>query len=232
MNNNLEFKKVKSIKRINKTQRVYNFNVPGYENYVANGFIVHNCENHKVSQQGNTKKLNFYPPQKIIKLAKDYNCSSICMTFNEPTISYEFLMDIAEEAHKKDLKFIIKTNAYVNKEPWEEICDVIDAVNVDWKGNKDSYLSMAGAKEYVVLDRIKEAYDLGVHVEISIPLHDGIKEEHLEEFGKFISSLSTDIPLHLLKIYSAFEHKNTTSDYFIDRAKFILEKYISNISIH
>ena len=189
------------------------------------------CENFKISQKGEMEKLNFYSPQKIVEIAKEYSCPSICMTYNEPTISYEFLIDLAEEAHKNDLKFIIKTNGYINDEPWKEICKVVDCVNLDFKGDYDFYY-IAGAKRVVILSRIKEAYDLGVHVEISIPLHDDMSFDIIRAFSIFIRKIDKDIPLHLLKIYSAFKHKNTTSDDFINRAKEYLGKYHSNVTLH
>jgi DNA repair photolyase len=39
----LEFKKISSIKVIKKTTQVYNFHVPKYESYLANGMVTHNC---------------------------------------------------------------------------------------------------------------------------------------------------------------------------------------------
>jgi|694.fasta_scaffold12037_19 spore photoproduct lyase len=39
----LEFKKISSIKVIKKTTKVYNFHVPKYESYLANGMVTHNC---------------------------------------------------------------------------------------------------------------------------------------------------------------------------------------------
>ncbi len=194
------------------------------------------CENHKISQ-AKVSKGNFYSPQKIIALAKEHKCPSVCMTYNEPTISYEFLMDVVEEAHSNGLKFILKTNAYVNSGPWAEICSVVDCMNIDWKGNFNSYLEMTGARRDVVFDRIMSACANGVHVEISIPLHDGMKEDHLMKFGEKIyngclGNHYNDIPCHLLKIQSAFRHSNTTPEEYVSRVKLALGKYISNISIH
>lgn len=39
----MEFKKIKSITTVQTTQKVYNFSVPGPENYIANDKVVHNC---------------------------------------------------------------------------------------------------------------------------------------------------------------------------------------------
>lgn len=39
----MKFIKIKAIKKIIKKQTVYNFSVPGLENYIANNCVVHNC---------------------------------------------------------------------------------------------------------------------------------------------------------------------------------------------
>ncbi len=37
------YKKITSIKRVQETTTVHNFHVPGYESYLANGVVTHNC---------------------------------------------------------------------------------------------------------------------------------------------------------------------------------------------
>jgi len=193
------------------------------------------CENHFISQSEshiNYRHSDYFIPSSIIDIAIEKYCDSVCMTYNEPTIAFEYLMDIGNLCVDNNLKFIVKTNGYVNKEPWEKICKVSDSINLDWKGNADSYLVVTGAKEYVVLDRIKEAYESGVHIEISIPLHNQMKDEHLEEFGQFLSNISDDIPCHLLKIQSAYKHFNSTSNDRVVVAKDILARYSNETSVH
>ena len=134
------------------------------------------------------------------------------MTYNEPIISYEFLVDLAEECHKNKIKFILKTNAYVNKEPWGHICKLTDAMNIDWKGSEAEYKEICGANEYVIYDRIKEAFEMGVHIEISVPVYSTRKDDsYLNEFVEFVSSLDKNIPIHLLRIFPSNKWNNTTS---------------------
>ena len=188
------------------------------------------CENHKISQQEHDSK--YYSNNEIISLAKKYNCDSICMTYNEPTISYEFLIDLANESHKNELYFVLKTNGYINKEPWKEICRITDAMNIDLKGSDEKYLDIIGAKESVVRDRIKEAYDYGVHIEISIPLFYSDIEDEINDIGIYLSSIDKNIPCHILKIYSAYKHNKTTTNIEVEKAKEILGKYMNNIDCH
>ncbi len=231
MNNNLTYKKIKSIKRIKKTQKVYNFNVPGYENYVANGFVVHNCENHILTQNNNTSGKYFTIPN-IISLAKEKNCQSISMSYNEPTLSYEFLIDLADKCKEEDIPFLLKTNAYVNKEPWKEICKVTSGINVDWKGSEDKFKDIAGVSSYVLQDRIREAYDYGVHLEVSIPLYykDDDIEEEMNIVGEFLSSINSSIPVHILRISPSYRYSDFVFNFDnIEKAKSILSGYMKNI---
>lgn len=234
MDNNLEYKKIKSIKRSKKKQKVYNFNVPGYESYVANGFVVHNCENHEISQQfppDHSKVLN---PSQIVDIAIEKHCRSISMSYNEPTLSYEYLIDLAKESASNRLPFVLKTNAFINQDPWKEICAVTQAINIDWKGGSDSFKRITRVSSYVLKHRIKEAYDYGVHLEINIPLYNQGKdiEEFISEAGEFLSSLDSDIPCHILRISPSYDYDNFIySSKDIDRAKNILSGYMNNIYI-
>lgn len=228
MDKKLVYKKIKSIKKIKKIQRVYNFNVPGYESYVANGFVVHNCENHKISQVvPDVNKVKNFSPSDVVNIVKSHKCSSICFSFNEPTLNPEYIGDIYDLIEKDDISIVLKTNAFINKEPWSYILNKIDAVNIDWKGSVNSFKEIAGVKDYVLSDRIREAILLA-HVEISVPLYyqdfDSMRES-MFDLGKIISEYP-EVPCHLLRIYPNFEMEESqiTSEEMIQEAYSILRK--------
>jgi pyruvate formate lyase activating enzyme len=191
------------------------------------------CENHIISQCERDVHLKKFSVNQLICLAKGKYCDSICMTFNEPTISFEFLIDLADACKTHDLKFILKTNAYVNQEPWAEICKVTDAMNIDWKGCGESYLHMTGATECITMARIEEAYEAGVHIEISIPFYYSSERElqGLSDFVHFLKSIDRNIPCHLVIIRPSFkvsEHICKCDSAWLE-AKHILESNMSNI---
>ena len=187
------------------------------------------CENFKYSQRNKIKETKYFSPLELVSLVIEKNCSSICMTYNEPIISYEYLLDIAKEYHKSDLKFLLKTNAYINEKPWNNICKVVDAVNIDWKGTTDNYQKICHSnKEYdtskkIIYERIKSAYKSGIHVEISIPVFNSelSSNKGFYGFAKFVSSLDKNIPCHLLKIFPT----NKCEDLFTTSEKNIKDSY-------
>lgn len=193
------------------------------------------CENNKISHPTQQIKSKKFSPIELVQIAIDKDCPSICMTFNEPIISYEFLMDIADSCHERGLKFLLKTNAYVNQEPWSEICKVVDAMNIDWKGSESQYKAITSAMDYVVRDRIKEAYEASVHLEISIPLYHSFLEDNRIFFqcSQFLGDLDTDIPCHLLRVHPSYK---CMSDEPMGEASFrlaetIIRFYMKNVFI-
>jgi pyruvate formate lyase activating enzyme len=193
------------------------------------------CENSKISQKVPFKDAVFKSTVGLVSIAIEKGCSSISMSYNEPTLSYEFLMDLALRCQVEGLDFILKTNAFVNKEPWKEICQLTDAMNIDLKaGTAESFKAVSGCDQYITKDRIKEAYDAGVHIEISLPLYysDDILEEEIEKMGEFLSSVDKNIPCHLLSIQPSFEYSNFIfNSANMGIAENILKKYMNNIYI-
>ena len=193
------------------------------------------CENHEISQVEYHPLCKIFAPEKIVEIAEEKNYPSVCMTFNEPIISFEYLIDLAEACHKRDIKFILKTNAYVNEEPWRAICEVVDAMNIDWKGCDIQYSKITGAKEFVIMDRIREAYEAGVHLEISIPLYYSFLEDMRIFFqcAQFLGSLDRNIPCHLLKVNPAYRFSDHVAidDTSYKLARDIIQVHMLNVSM-
>ena len=192
----------------------------------------HFCENSNISQSSPDEKLTVMNPWVLMDIAKQKNCKSISMSYNEPILSYEFLLKLARVCKINGLKFILKTNAFINKEPWENICKATDAMNIDWKGSEEKFKQITGVNYYVLQDRIKEAYDYGVHLEISFPLYyqDDEIEEEINIAGEFLSSIDKEIPCHLLPIQSSYKYGQFIfKQENLDKAKEILSRYMCNI---
>lgn len=139
----------------------------------------------------------------IIEFGQAKDSIGIAYTYNEPTISYEFMYDIAKQAKEKTLKNVMITNGYINKEALNDILPFIDAMNIDLKSmENDYYKKFCKGSLNPVLDTIKTAYSK-THIEITTLVIDGenSSEDEIYKLSKFISDISPDIPLHLSKYY-------------------------------
>ena len=165
------------------------------------------CENHRISQESSDPKEKIDPKQ-IIRMAHDKGCQSICMTYNEPIVYIEYLLELGRLCQKNKLPFLLKTNAFVSPDVWFEICSLNPVLNIDWKGSRDKFKYITNSNAYVVEDRIKEAFETPLHIEISVPLYYDDKdiEEEMRYLGNFLSSLSDSIPCHILTVYPAHNY--------------------------
>jgi len=159
------------------------------------------CQNWQLSQSVDMDKSRLYLPRDIVNLTKHYGCESISYTYNEPTIFFPYIVDVATLAHKEGIKNIMVTNGFESREVREEMVGLIDAVNVDLKSFNDKYYKKnLGGKLDIILENLKFFVQKGIHTEITtllVPTHnDSIQE--IEQIASFIANeLGKNIPWHI-----------------------------------
>ncbi|WP_042679008.1 AmmeMemoRadiSam system radical SAM enzyme [Anaerosalibacter massiliensis] len=170
----------------------------------------------------------------IIKLAKSNSSIGIAYTYNEPTIWYEYILNIAEKIKKEGLKNIYVTNGYIEKEPLEKLLPYIDAMNIDLKAIDDQfYKEICKGRINPVLETIELAQKKTA-VEITTLLIEGMNDsmEKIREISKWISGINKDIPLHLTRYYPAFKMNIPPTSYdSLLKAKEEAEKYLNYVYI-
>jgi len=176
------------------------------------------CQNWDISQASKTlhgSKVfgEDVSSQEIVNRALRAGCKSIAYTYNEPIIFAEFVKDCAELAHKKSLKNIMVTNGYWSKESFEFLAGLIDAVNIDLKGDEKYYKKLCGGKLKPVLDTIKRCHERGIHVEITTLIVSGENdsEKVLKEIAKFIASVDKNIPWHISRFFPQYKMMNQSA---------------------
>jgi pyruvate formate lyase activating enzyme len=121
----------------------------------------------------------------------------IAFTYNEPTVWYEFILDVAMQ-NKKDT--VLVTNGYINQEPLKEILPYITAMNIDLKSiNPAFYKKTCGGNLEHVQETIKTAYKK-THIELTFLAIPGLNDssEEMEAMSKWIAELDPAIPLHII----------------------------------
>jgi pyruvate formate lyase activating enzyme len=128
-----------------------------------------NCQNWSISQTSPDKTVNIeMTPANVVEQCLKSKCRSIAYTYSEPVTFYEYAFETARLAKDSGIKNIFKSNGYINREPLEKLCTVIDAANIDLKAFTEStYLKLSGGKLQPVLDSLKVYRDKGVWLEIT-----------------------------------------------------------------
>jgi pyruvate formate lyase activating enzyme len=172
-----------------------------------------NCQNFEISQARPEEfNLKDVPPSKIIELTQKDKCESIAYSYTEPTVYIEYVLAIAKQAKKANLKNVAVSNGFINEEPLLQLCKHLDAVNIDLKFFDDHlYRKMCSAKLDPVLKTLKILKENKIHLEITnliIPtLND--KEEDIKKMCTWIlKNLGEETPLHFSRFYPMHQLKN------------------------
>ncbi|MCB0747754.1 MAG: AmmeMemoRadiSam system radical SAM enzyme, partial [Ignavibacteriae bacterium] len=78
-------------------------------------------------------------PEEVVKLAKKYHTPSIAYTYNDPTIFGEYVIDISKIAREENIKNVMVTAGYIDKQARKEVYNYIDAANVDLKAFTETF---------------------------------------------------------------------------------------------
>jgi pyruvate formate lyase activating enzyme len=171
------------------------------------------CQNWEISQQGpdivNSLSLK---PLEVIKEAKRERAKIISYTYTEPTIFYEYMLDIAKLAKKQGIKNTTVTNGFINKEPLNKLCKYLDGSNIDLKSMEDEfYRQVCGGRLEPVLEAIKIMKEKGVWIELTNLIIPGLNDSALgiEKLVNWVRrNLGKDIPIHFTAFYPTYKLKD------------------------
>ncbi|MBW2169473.1 MAG: AmmeMemoRadiSam system radical SAM enzyme [Deltaproteobacteria bacterium] len=164
------------------------------------------CENWEISQAFPEDVYSYeIPPEIVVKKAKEMGARSITYTYAEPTVFYEYMADIAHHAKRAGLLNLIHSNGFINKEPLQNLCNVLDAAQIDLKGFSETfYRELSGGEMAPVLETLKTLKHNKVHLEITnlvIPTKND-DMSLVQEMCRWVKSeLGPDTPVHFSRFY-------------------------------
>jgi len=172
------------------------------------------CQNCEISmaqpdRDGGVPRWVEMSPQELADRAEElvpYGNVGLAYTYNEPFISYEFVMDCAKLVRRRGLVNVAVTNGCINEQPLLEILPYIDAMNIDLKSfRRDFYRRMGGDLD-TVLNTIKTA-SKRCHVEVTTLIVPGENdtEEEMEEIASWLAGVDKDITLHVTRFFPAWK---------------------------
>lgn len=163
------------------------------------------CQNWEISQVDSVEGEEILPKD-LVDLAISKNCKMIAATYNEPTIFFEFMLDVFKLAKKKGLKTVVVSNGFINKKPLLELINHVDAFNIDLKSiDSQFYTSMTKSWIKPILENIKLINDSKAHLELTNLVISGKNENFKDLIEWVVNNLGRDVPIHFSAFFPMYQ---------------------------
>lgn len=172
-----------------------------------------NCQNWQISQ-ANPEDIPSYKlePQDIVELTARERCSMISYTYSEPFAFYEYALDTSFLARSRNLKNILVTAGYLNKEPLKKLYGVSDAANINLKFfDDDMYRKITTAALKPVLDSLVLAKEMSLWLEVTHLIIPTLNDDFslIRKMCVWIrENLGREVPLHFIRFFPQYMLKN------------------------
>ncbi len=164
------------------------------------------CQNSPISHPADDGALRArLSPKEVAELAIKTRCPSVSFTYNEPIISFEYILDAARACRERGIRTIAVTAGYIREDARRLFFEAMDAASVDLKAIRDGfYRRLCGARLDPVLDTlryIREHTEAWLEVtQLIVPGENDTEEEWAETADWCGAYLGPKTPLH----FSAF----------------------------
>ncbi len=173
------------------------------------------CQNHHISHPKESivdlarKAKDYLSPEKVIELALTNNCQGTSISFNEPTLLFEYSLDVFKLAKKEGLYNTYVTNGYMTEEVLKELVKSgLDAMNIDIKGDGKMIKKYCKADIENVWETAILAKDLGVHIELTTLLIEDFNtnDEVTKSISeRIINDLGKETPYHISRFFPHYK---------------------------
>lgn len=170
------------------------------------------CQNWEISKfEPRPEKASYLSPERFILETVRLNCAGTSISFNEPTLLFEYSLDVFRLAKEKGLYNTFVTNGYMTTEALRMLREAgLDAMSVDVKGDNESVRKYCSADVEVVWRNIREAKKMGIHVEVVNLVIPGVndREEQIRELARrHVEEAGDETPLHFTAYFPHYEFR-------------------------
>ena len=152
-------------------------------------------------------------PEDVVSLAIKHSTPSIAYTYNDPTIFGEYVIDISRIAREVNIKNVMVTSGYIDKQARKDVYQFIDAANVDLKAFSEKFYHKI---TFSHLDDILDTllwlkHETAVWFEITtllIPNENDSDDEIQRMCDWILKNLGDEIPLHFTAFHPDFKMRD------------------------
>ncbi|HAL73837.1 MAG TPA: hypothetical protein DCM45_01940 [Clostridiales bacterium] len=131
----------------------------------------------------------------------------VAHTYNEPLVSYEFVLDCARLTRAAGLKTVLVSNGFIEPEPLAELLPWVDAMNIDLKAWQASFYKTICGGDLEVVKRNIQTAAAACHVEVTTLLLPGLNdsEADVSDLARWLAGIDADLPLHLTRHHPDYQ---------------------------
>ena len=168
------------------------------------------CQNWDISQlDPESVRVAFVSPEELVKQAKQTGSKTIAFTYTEPTIFYEYMLDIAKLAKQAGIPCVMHSSGFINPEPLRQLAPYLAAANIDLKGFSEKYYSsFCDGSLSSVLVSLKILKEKGVWTEITnliVPTANDSEEDIYNLCLWVKNNLGPDTPVHFSRFFPMYK---------------------------
>ncbi|MCX7986751.1 MAG: AmmeMemoRadiSam system radical SAM enzyme, partial [Bacteroidales bacterium] len=171
-------------------------------------FTCKNCQNFSISQSDpQIVRHVTMNPEEVVQACLRSNCKILAYTYTEPTVFYEYMLDIASLAKENGIRNVLVSNGYINPGPLKKLIPLLDAANIDLKAfDEDLYKNLCGGSLKHVLNTLKILKQKKIWLEIThlvIPSYS--RPDSIERMCYWLSNNDfSDCPLHFSRFFPIY----------------------------
>lgn len=170
------------------------------------------CQNWEISKAAPPAEGNYVSPEGFMRLIEGCGCQGTSISFNEPTLSLEWVLDVFHLARRQGLYNTFVTNGYMTPEALSLLIEAgLDAMNVDVKGDAPAVKKFCkGVEEEKVWSACRLARRRGVHVELTTLLIPTVNDSDVtlrEIAERAVAELGSEVPWHISGYIPAYQFK-------------------------
>lgn len=168
------------------------------------------CQNWDIARVPPPGTLEYISPDRFVEMTENASCQGIAISYNEPSLSLEWALEVFRLARGRDLYNVYVTNGYMTAEALRLLSEAgLDALNVDLKGDASAVRKFCrGIDVEKVWERCKLARALGIHLEITtlvIPTVNDSPAVLSKIADRIATELGPQVPWHVSQYYPAYE---------------------------
>jgi pyruvate formate lyase activating enzyme len=167
------------------------------------------CQNWNISKAPPPFDAEYISPERFVTMVEQTGCQGTSISFNEPTLSLEWSLDVFRLARRRGFYNTYVTNGYMTPEALALLLDAgLDAMNVDVKGDRPVVYKLCKAVDVEKVWAVSQlARSRGVHLEITTLVIPTVNDSDstLSQIARRIATeLGPEVPWHVTSYSPAY----------------------------